>query len=94
MSDPRLTVEHNPSPVKLEVMNVYDWPIWSREASCFPWTYDTNEICYILSGEVIVTPEGGEPVLIKQGDLVYFAAGLSCIWDIRAPLKKHYQLRD
>ncbi|HBH36717.1 MAG TPA: cupin, partial [Gammaproteobacteria bacterium] len=23
--------EHNPSPAKLEVIGVYDWPVWSKE---------------------------------------------------------------
>ena len=49
-----ITVEHNPSPAKLEVMGVYDWPIWTKEISQFPWRYDSNETCYILEGEVIV----------------------------------------
>ncbi|MEK7797095.1 MAG: cupin, partial [Pseudomonadota bacterium] len=35
--DPIL-VEHNPSPAKLDVIGVYDWPIWNKEPSTFPWT--------------------------------------------------------
>ena len=57
-----ITVEHNPSPAKLEVMGVYDWPIWTKEISQFPWRYDSNETCYILEGEVTVTPDSGQPV--------------------------------
>ncbi len=88
----QITVEHNPSPAKLEVMGVYDWPIWAKEASTFPWTYDTKETCYFLEGDVIVTPEGGEPVRMGAGDLVIFPAGLSCTWEIREPVEKHYDL--
>ena len=55
-----IRVEHNPSPAKLEVIGVYDWPIWTKEVSRFPWTYEAKEICYFLEGEVIVTPEGGK----------------------------------
>jgi len=82
--------EHNPTPSKLEVMGVYDWPIWAKEVSSFPWTYDTKETCYILEGEVIVTPDNGKPMTFKKGDLVTFPASLSCTWDIKAPIKKHY----
>jgi uncharacterized cupin superfamily protein len=87
----KILVEHNPSPAKLEVMGVYDWPIWEKEVSTFPWTYDAKETCYLLEGEVIVTPDGGgEPVHIRAGDLVTFPAGLSCSWQILSPVRKHY----
>jgi len=82
--------EHNPSPAKLEVLGVYDWPIWKRGAEEFPWVYDVQETCYLLSGKVIVTPEEGEPVTISRRDLVTFPAGLRCIWRILEPVEKHY----
>jgi hypothetical protein len=87
-----ITVEHNPSPAKLEVMGVYDWPIWTKEISQFPWRYDTSETCYILEGEVIVTPAGGQPVQLSEGDLVTFPAGMSCTWQIQSNISKHYKL--
>ena len=70
---------------------VFSWPIWQKEISTFPWTYDSRETCYFLEGDVIVTPEGGEPVQMGKGDLVTFPAGMSCTWVIRAAVKKHYQ---
>jgi hypothetical protein len=87
-----ITVEHNPSPAKLEVMGVYGWPIWQKDASTFPWTYDSDETCYLLAGEVTVTPAGGDPVTFAAGDLVSFPAGMSCTWEIHAAVKKHYKL--
>lgn len=87
-----ITVEHNPSPAKLEVMGVYGWPIWQKEASTFPWTYDSDETCYLLAGEVTVTPADGEPVKFAAGDLVSFPAGMACTWEIHAAVKKHYKL--
>jgi len=87
-----ITIEHNPAPAKLEVMGVFDWPVWSKEESTFPWTYDQKETCYFLEGEVVVTPDGGEPVEMGQGDLVIFPAGMSCKWEIRSPVTKHYDI--
>lgn len=83
--------EHNPSPMKLDVMGVDDWPIWKKEVSTFPWTYDQSETCYILEGRVIVTPDGGEPVELGRHDLVTFPAGMTCTWEILEPIKKHYK---
>lgn len=85
-----ITVEHNPAPAKLEVIGVYDWPIWSKEKSTFDWQYEQKETCYLLEGDVIVTPEGGEPVHIQAGDLVSFPAGMKCVWEIREDVEKHY----
>ncbi|MEN8213418.1 MAG: cupin domain-containing protein [Pseudomonadota bacterium] len=83
--------EHNPSPAKLEVIGVYDWPVWKKEASSFPWTYKEQEQCYILKGRVIVTPDGGAPQEFKRGDLVTFPQGMSCQWEILEDIEKHYQ---
>ncbi len=85
-----IELERNPAREKLEEMGVFSWPVWEKEVSSFPWTYDTDEICYILEGEVTVTPDGGEPVTIRAGDLVRFPAGMSCTWDITKPIRKHY----
>jgi len=83
-------IEHNPSPKKLDVIGVYDWPVWTKEVSRFPWKYDQKETCYILEGEAIVTPDNGAPVRIVESDLVMFPAGMSCTWEILSPIQKHY----
>jgi len=75
---------------RLYKLGVFKWGIWKKEVSKFPWTYDSQEICYFLAGDVIVTPDGGQPVKMGQGDLVTFPAGMSCIWEITSDVKKHY----
>jgi uncharacterized cupin superfamily protein len=77
---------------KLASLGVTRWPIWSKEVSQFPWSFGTQEIAYILEGEVTVTPNGGEPVSVTAGDLVTFPAGMSCTWHVKKALRKHYQL--
>ena len=86
-----IKVQRNPEQAVLDQAGVPGWPIWTKEVSTFPWTYDDAETCYILEGEVVVTPDGGEPVTVKKGDLVTFPAGMSCTWDIRSPIRKHYK---
>ena len=90
MSSP-ISVVHNPSADQLRQLGVADWPIWSCGVSTFPWTYDEQETCLLLEGDVTVTPDGGEPVRFGAGDLVTFAAGLSCSWDVHAAVRKHYR---
>ena len=68
-----------------------DWPVWSGEVSSFPWSYSERETCLLLEGEVMVTPDGGEPVCFGAGDRVVFPAGLRCVWDVRQSVRKHYR---
>ena len=86
-----ISYERNASPAKLDVMGIFDWPVWEKDVSTFPWIYTEQETCYFLAGEVVVTPEGGEPVTLRKGDLVVFPAGLRCTWEIRSPVRKHYE---
>ena len=92
MSD--IKVEKNPSKATLDAKGVDDWGIWTKEVSKFPWTYDATETCYFLEGEVTVTPDGGPPVKMGKGDMVTFPRGMSCTWDIRKPVRKHYTFED
>jgi uncharacterized cupin superfamily protein len=85
-----IKIEHNPSQERLKQLNVSSWSIWTKEVSEFPWTYDEQETCYFLEGDVIVTPTNGEAVTMGKGDLVTFPAGMSCTWKIRSNVRKHY----
>jgi hypothetical protein len=84
-------IEKNPTDEKLQELGVRKWGIWTKEVSRFPWHYDEQEVCYILEGDVIVTPENQPPVRFGKGDLVTFPEGMSCVWDIREPVRKHYR---
>jgi uncharacterized cupin superfamily protein len=86
----KIEIERNPSEERLKKLGVEKWQIWEKEVSEFPWYYDETETCYILEGNVIVTPQAGEPVEIKKGDLVTFPKGMSCTWKITNPIRKHY----
>lgn len=85
-----ITVDKAPSRDRLEALGVFTWPIWTKEASTFPWTYEDAETCYFLEGDVVVTPDDGPSVEVSQGDLVTFPAGMSCTWEIRTAVRKHY----
>ena len=86
----QIAVEHNPNEERLKELGIFDWPIWTKEACEFPWGYDSQDTCYFLEGDVVVTPDSGEPVVMGKGDLVTFPVGMSCTWNIRKDVKKHY----
>lgn len=85
-----ITIVRQARQEELEKQDVFSWPIWTKEVSTFPWTYDDRETCYFLEGEVTVTPEAGEPVRMGAGDLVTFPRGMRCTWEISNPVRKHY----
>jgi uncharacterized protein len=81
-----------PGKEELQKMGVFAWPIWTKEISRFNWSYDSLEECYILEGEVVVEYKDGKTNFGK-GDFVTFPKGLSCVWDIKKPVRKHYNFR-
>jgi len=87
-----IDVRREPEREELERLGVFLWDVWTKDVSSFPWTYDSEETCYFLEGDVVVTPEGGEPVRMGKGDLVTFPAGMTCTWEVRAPVRKHFTL--
>ncbi|WP_028486447.1 cupin domain-containing protein [Thiomicrorhabdus chilensis] len=89
----QITIESHPAQSYLDTLAVNNWPIWEKEVSEFPWFYEMEEVCLILQGEVIVTPEKGQPVRIKAGDLVTFPKGMHCRWHITQDIRKHYLFR-
>ena len=72
-------------------LGIDTWSTWSKEVSIFPWSYSDKETAYILEGYVTVTSNTGESISFGPGDLVTFEAGLDCTWDVKSPLRKHYQ---
>lgn len=74
---------------ELAELGIESWPIWEKEISRFDWTYSENEQCYIIDGEFVVETSNGTYNVVA-GDYVTFEKGLSCIWDIKKPVKKYF----
>ncbi|VFN00192.1 MAG: hypothetical protein BECKG1743D_GA0114223_102855 [Candidatus Kentron sp. G] len=85
-----IEIERKPDEERLASRGVRGWPVWTKEESEFPWSYDSSETCYFLEGDVVVTPDGGEPVQVGAGDLVTFPKGMSCTWKVNKAVRKHY----
>lgn len=77
----------------LKARGVFGWPIWTKEASRFDWSYDQIEECYFLEGEVTVETKDGKKVSFGKGDFVTFPVGLACTWIVKKPVRKHYNFK-
>jgi len=72
--------------------NIRQWPIWQKEVSKFDWFYSETEECYFLEGKVTIHCKD-ESIDIQKGDFVIFPQGLECTWEIKEPVRKHYNFR-
>ncbi len=79
-------------PTAAEKKTCKTWPIWSSDVSRFDWEYTQVEKCLLIEGEVAVSdrPESGKTVTFGPGDYVVFPNGLKCVWDVKKPVRKHY----
>ena len=77
----------------LEERDVLSWATWEKEVSRFDWYYEETEECYLLDGEVVVETEDGGRVEFGKGDFVTFPKGLSCVWEVKKPVRKHYHFK-
>ena len=65
-------------------------PVWTCEVSEFEWVYDEKETCLLIEGDVDVRYGANESVSFATGDLVVLPKGLSCVWQVKKPVKKYY----
>ncbi|MFC1617249.1 cupin domain-containing protein [Candidatus Margulisiibacteriota bacterium] len=77
-------------PSESEIQEMKKNPIWTSEVKTFDWHYDSQETCYILEGNVTVKTDNDE-VSFQAGDMVIFPKGLSCVWEVKEPVRKHYK---
>ena len=78
-------------PTKEEVEVARKWPTWTKEVSTFDWYYDEPEQFYVVEGEVEITLDDGTVVSFGAGDMVRFAVGVKCTWNVKKDVLKHYK---
>jgi uncharacterized cupin superfamily protein len=66
--------------------------IWQCTAGPSYWRQDENEVIYVLSGSMTVTPAGGEPHDVNAGDIAVFPVGWTGTWQIHETLRKVYAI--
>lgn len=64
--------------------------VWECSPGRFKRMVPQAEYSYFLSGAGSFTPEGGEPVQFRAGDMIYFQPDTQGVWDIRQTIRKAY----
>jgi uncharacterized protein len=66
--------------------------IWQCTPGPSYWAQNENEVIYLLSGRMTVTPDGGEAEQVKAGDIAVFPIGWKGTWDIHETVRKVYSI--
>jgi len=91
MAMPKIIVEKNLNDARKAELGIASWNIWDCDVREFRLDFQgESEHSYILEGEIVVTPDGGESVTLVPGDYVIFPDGLTSMWSVTKTLKKHY----
>ncbi len=62
--------------------------LWRCAAGSFRWVYDEEETIYVVDGGMTLTFPDGRMRKVGKGDVVYFAAGTTAIWDVDSHVHK------
>ena len=68
------------------------WSTWECDPSTFPWEYDSDEVAYVLEGDVTVKTDNGE-MHVEPGYLYTFPKGLKCEWTVNKKIRKRYTFK-
>ena len=66
--------------------------IWQCAPGPSHWTLETNEVIYLVAGKMTVTPDGGAPGVVGEGDIAVFSKGWTGTWDIHETVRKVYSI--
>ena len=62
--------------------------LWDCTAGRFHWYFGVDEIVHILDGEVHVTDDDGQTVVLGVGDVGHFALHSHSVWDVPEYVRK------
>lgn len=64
--------------------------LFSCTQGAFRYAFASQESMHVLSGRVIVSPDGGDPVELVAGDTLVLPAGTAAVFDVRESLLDVY----
>ncbi len=76
--------------MKLEVLNVEDWPLVKEPVGRVARSHDHTETSYILEGAGNIIAADDDPVYFRAGDLVTVMPETQCVWNITEEIERHY----
>ena len=66
---------------------------WEATPGTYSATYKSWEFIHMIEGEVMITPENGDPVTVTAGDAFVIEKGFTGTWEIKKKVFKHFVIR-
>ncbi|MER8440200.1 cupin domain-containing protein [Mesorhizobium sp. M1312] len=66
---------------------------WHATPGTYHATYSDYEFVHMISGRIVITPDGGAPVEVGPGDAFVVEADFKGTWKIIEPVTKHFVVR-
>ena len=67
--------------------------VWQCTPGVFMLTHPGETIC-LVEGRATITPEGGEPVIVVPGEVVFLPEGMRARWEVHETVKKAFHSHD
>ncbi len=74
-----------------------DGKLYNGVWHCTPGVFmlsSPGETITLIEGDVTITPEGGEPVNVRAGEIAYIPEGTRAKWDVHETVRKGFHSYD
>jgi uncharacterized cupin superfamily protein len=67
--------------------------VWHCTPGTFMLTHPAETVC-LVQGRATITPEGGEPVTVVPGEVVFIPEGTVARWEVHETVRKAFHSHD
>jgi hypothetical protein len=67
--------------------------VWEATPGTYHATYTAYEFVHMISGRIVITPDGGTSVTVRAGDAFVVEADFKGTWKIEEPVRKHFDFK-
>lgn len=67
--------------------------VWEATPGTYRAEYTAYEFVHMIEGRIVITPDGGEPVVVQAGDAFVVEADFKGTWKIEETVRKHFDFK-
>ena len=67
--------------------------VWEATPGTYHATYTAYEFVHMITGRIVITPDGGTPVTVQAGDAFVVEANFKGTWEIQEAVRKHFDFK-
>jgi uncharacterized cupin superfamily protein len=67
--------------------------VWEATPGTYYAEYTAYEFVHMIAGRIVITPDGGTPVVVQAGDAFVVEADFKGTWKIEEAVRKHFDFK-